>query len=201
MNGIDKIIEHIVAQSKAQCEEIVDSAQEECKRIREEYSKIEQEEYWKKVNAGAKEAENRLIRLIALAELESRKNVLATQQEMMDAAFKLAADKLIALPPHAQIPLLATLACEASITGEEEIIMSSEDKTRFGESLLQAANEALRQEGKNASLSLSEAAADIRGGFFLSGGDVIADCSIEAIVSMHRNDLTPFAAAELFTQN
>jgi hypothetical protein len=33
----------------------------------------------------------------------------------------------------------------------------------------------------------------------LSGDDVIADCSLEALVSLHRNALTPFAANQLFS--
>ena len=199
MNGLDKIVEHIAARSAAECEEIAESAIIETSRIRDMHVKTEQEEYWKIINAGTEEAKHRLERLSGLAELEAKKQVLAVQQEMLDVLFDRTVDVLLNLPSQEYISLLAKNACSASLTGEEEIILSANDRSAIGKQVLAAANAALKQRGKKAALRLSDQTADIKGGLILSGGDVTADCSLEALVSLHRNSLTVFASNQLFS--
>ena len=199
MNGLDKIVEHINSRSVAECEEIAESAIIETSRIRDAHVKTEQEEYWKIINAGTEEAKRRLERLSGLAELEAKKQVLAVQQEMLDTLFDRTVDVFLNLPSGDYISFLAKNACKASLTGEEEIILSANDKANIGKQVLAAANSCLKQSGKKAALRLSETTADIKGGLMLSGGDIVADCSLEALVSLHRNALTPFAANQLFS--
>ena len=198
MNGIEKILAHIQAESDAECEEIERAAAEECDRIRAEYAKSEQEEYLKLLEAGTKEAERRLERLGSLAALESKKHVLMTQQEMVTEAFEYAAKKLLALPEGEYVMFLAKQACSASLTGMETIILSPSDYSRIGKEVLRAANSALRAAGKAASLTLSEKTADIRGGLILSGGDIEVNCSIDALMAEYRNELSPTVASVLF---
>jgi len=94
MNGIDKLIAHISQQADMECAEIAQQAADECRRIKAEYSRVEQEEYWKFIDAGSKETERRMRKLQALAQAEADKQIDATQREMVDEAFKLAAKKL-----------------------------------------------------------------------------------------------------------
>ena len=98
MNNIEKVIERIKALSAAECEDITNQAAEDCKRLREEYSSKEQEDYWKSINAGTKETEQRLKKLGELALMEAQKQLESLQQEMLDEAFALAAKKLLELP-------------------------------------------------------------------------------------------------------
>ena len=198
MNGIDKILAHIESESSAECNAIAQSAADECRRIHAEYVRAERDEYQKMIDAGAKDAERRLERLNSLAALESKKHVLATQQEMVAAAFELAAEKLSEIPERDYIGFLAGLACSSSLTGTEMIILSQADYNRIGRDVLSAANSALVAAGKNAALTLSNKTADIRGGLILSGGDIEANCSIDALVAQYRNDLSPLIASELF---
>jgi V/A-type H+-transporting ATPase subunit E len=198
MTGVEKIIKHIASAAAAECEKIADSAVIECDRIRAEYAKVHQEEYTKIINTGKKDIERRLERLSNLAELESKKQILTVQQEMLDKVFALAVNKLLELPPNVYISFLAKLACDASLTGNEEIILSAADKKKLGTKILEAANSALITSGKKGLLTLSDKTADIRGGLILSGGNVLTDCALETIVSHNRNSLTPYAAAELF---
>ena len=198
MNGIDKILAHIKSQSDAECEVIERTANEECERIRAEYSKMEQDEYWKLVNAGTKDAERRLERLNSLAALESKKQVLMTQQEMVAEAFEQAADAILKLPEREYINFLAKQVYAASLTGSETIMLSSADRDRIGKDVLSAANAALSGEGKAANLTLSDQSADIRGGVIISGGDIEVNCSVDALVTEFRNDLAPAVASVLF---
>ena len=198
MNGIEKILEHISSESAAECGVIAREAAEECERIHQEYAKAEQDQYWELIDSGTKDAARRLERMSSLAALESKKHVLATQQEMIVAAFDLAASKLLELPEADYVEFLAKLACSASLTGTEAIILSSSDRARFGSEVLSAANSILGKTGRIASLTLSDKTADIRGGLILSGGDIEANCSVDSLVSQYRNELSPRVAAELF---
>ena len=198
MNGIEKILEHISSESASECAAIAKDASEECERVRAEYAKAEQDQYWMMVNDGTKEAERRLERLTSLAALESKKHVLATQQDMIVAAFELAATKLVELPEADYIEFLAKLACSASLTGTETVLLSPADLTRIGVQVIGAANSILNRTGRTASLTLSDKPADIRGGLILSGGDIEANCSVDSLVSQYRNELSPRVAAELF---
>ena len=198
MNGIEKILAHIKAESDAECEAIKKEAAEECKRIRAEYAETEQKEYNKLVSDGAADAERRLERLNSLAALESKRHVLMTQQEMLTAAFEHAAKALLELPERDYIDFLVRQTCAASLSGTETIILSPADRDRVGAEVLGAANASLSASGRTASLTLSDKTANIRGGLILSGGDIEVNCSIDALVEEYRNELSPSVASVLF---
>jgi vacuolar-type H+-ATPase subunit E/Vma4 len=120
MDGIDKIIEHIKHESDARCLQIAREAKDECERIRTEYFRVEQDAYWKAINAGSKETEKRLARLNELAAKEADRQIETLQREMLDEAFALAAIKLRELPEKDLQRLLA--AHEKA--GAEEVIAS-----------------------------------------------------------------------------
>ena len=198
MNGIEKILEHIKSESDAQCAAIERDAAEECERIREQYADIEQDEYRKLVDTWSADAARRLERLNSLAVLESKKHVLTTQQEMLSEAFEHAAKSILGLPESEYISFLAKIACAASLSGTEAIILSPGDRDRIGKQVLDAANSALRAAGKTASLTLSDDSSDIRGGLILSGGDIAVNCGVDALVAEYRNELSPAVASILF---
>lgn len=121
MNGLEKLTEYIKSETKAECEDITRKAAEECERIRAEYAKAEQDEYWNTINIGTKEAERRMERLSTLAEMEANKQVLATQQEMIAEAFDLAAKKLLELPEKEYSALLAKLNMKAGTNASDVV--------------------------------------------------------------------------------
>ena len=198
MNGIEKILDHIKAESDAQCEEIERAAAEERERIAADYADKERDEYRKLLDAGANEAQRRLERLNSIAALESKKHVLMTQQEMVTVAFEQAANKLLELPKSEYVSFLAKHAAAASLSGVEQIVLSPADRNNVGAEVVEAANSALRAAGRNASLTLSEKTASIRGGLILSGGSIEVNCSVDALVAEFRNELSPAVASALF---
>jgi len=98
MNNIEKIIEYIKAQNIAECEDISQTAADECEHIHAEFARLEQDEYWKAIDVGTKETEQRLESLKELAAAEAKKQIDSLHNEMLDEAFALAAQKLLALP-------------------------------------------------------------------------------------------------------
>jgi len=121
MNGMEKIIDFIRSESEAELREIAKKAGEECERIRAVYAAAEQDEYWNAIDAGTKETERRLERLNKLAEMEANKQILATQQEMINEAFALAAKKLKGLPKSDFEALLVKLGLGTEC-GADEIV-------------------------------------------------------------------------------
>jgi len=113
MQGLENIIAYIKSESDAECGAIAKEAIEECDRIRDDYARSEQDEYWKYLSAGAKDTEHRLEQLNNLAAQEAKKLIVSTQQKMIDAAFELAAQKLSELPEHELNELRARLGVEA----------------------------------------------------------------------------------------
>jgi len=107
MSSINKLIDYIKAESEAKCTEIARNTQEECGRIRAEYQRLEQDGYWKVVNAGSKETETRHNSLIELATNEANRQIISAQMEILDEAFKLAAEKIRELPDDEYKALLS----------------------------------------------------------------------------------------------
>ena len=121
MDNLEKVIEHIREEARAECEEISRRADEECRRIRAEYANLEQEEYWKNINTGTKDVEHRHEQLKNLAAMESKKKLISTRQEMVDRAFSLAEKKLLELPERDYAKLQKRLGMAAKSSHKDII--------------------------------------------------------------------------------
>ena len=198
MNGIQKIIDHIEADAAAERAAILAEAEAACAELNRPVRQAEQSEYQRLLNDGTKAAAQRREYRASIAALEAKKQVLAAKQEMVRAAFERAAQQLSELPDDRYIPLLARLAADASRTGSEVLAFSVRDASRIGEAVKDAANELLRRAGKAAGLSVSKDTRNIRGGVIVISGDIETNCSIDALVALHRNALSGKVSEKLF---
>ncbi|MDR2615069.1 MAG: hypothetical protein LBC28_00665, partial [Oscillospiraceae bacterium] len=129
---------------------------------------------------------------------EARKQLLAEKQALLSEAFELAETLLRELPDGDYTALLSRLAAEGSRTGAEELILSQDDRARFGMAITDGANKRLREAGLRAELTLSPSVRAIRGGVIVSGADIETNCSLAALVSLYKNELSPRVAELLF---
>ncbi|MDR2589546.1 MAG: hypothetical protein LBC71_00930 [Oscillospiraceae bacterium] len=129
MQGLEKILQHIKEESENQCREIAIKANKECERIRTEYSKREQEEYWSYVNNGSKDIEQRIHSLTDLASDQARKMLRTTQEDMLDAVLAITARKLSALPSRTYNEILKKLDIEEGCKPEYLIEHFRDDLT------------------------------------------------------------------------
>jgi len=127
MQGIDKIIEHIRAESEKECKEIALKANEESLRVRSLYSQKEQDAYWACVNKGSKEIEKRVESLSELAHDQAKKMVHETEQDALDDVLALTAKKLSALPSSKYEELLVKLGVEQGCRPEYLVEQYRED--------------------------------------------------------------------------
>lgn len=198
MNGIDKIIAHIKADSDAECAAIRAEAAKKCNEILARCENEAAAEYEKITGKGAQDAEKTVDRLVHAAELESKKQLLAVKQQLLSLAFDRAVHLLTELPEKEYVALLARLAAESSRTGDEQIILSESDSARIGAAVCKRANKILSASGKPASLTLSERTGNIRGGLILSSGDIEVNCSAETLAMRYKNRLAAQVAGLLF---
>ena len=165
--------------------------------------------------------------LESAAEMEARRQLLATKQDCIDEAFARAKAELLALPEDQYAKLLAKLAAKAAKTGREEILLSPRDRERVGTKVVAQANALLAQAAApdlpeelqasragsviakvvtgasallqgTAMLTLSDETRDIEGGLILRSGHVEINCAFETQLRMLRETMAAEIAAVLF---
>lgn len=129
MQGLDKLLQHVKTESENECKQIALTANNDCQRIRAEYSKKEQEEYWAYVNKGSKEIEQRTKQLAELAQEQASKMIHEVEQEMLDRVLAITARKLSALPSQTYNDILTKLGIEQGLKPEFLVEQFREDLT------------------------------------------------------------------------
>ncbi|MEG2420441.1 MAG: V-type ATP synthase subunit E family protein [Oscillospiraceae bacterium] len=227
MNGIEKITAKIDQDAQVEIDGILTQAREEAARIDGETQKKADALEASLRKKGDEAAALREERLLSVAQLEGKKMVLGTKQEMVSQAFERALAGLCALPEAQYVALLSSLAVAAAVTGREEVIFSQKDRTRYGKAVVTAANEVLAKKvspklpreltdssagallgrvvaGASAllngtgMLTIAEETRPIRGGLVLRDDRVETNCSFETLIYMQRDTLANQVAQVLF---
>ncbi len=194
MNGIEKLTQQISADAQVEIDAILAEGQKKADAVTAEYAK-RADAYTADARAKAVEAaRQREERMVSMAELAARKDLLAVKQKMVDKAFERALELLCALPEEEYIALLTKLALKV-VTGGEQLIFSESDHARVGERVVACVNSAL-PEGQ---VTLSPQTRPIRGGFILTDGDVEVNCAFETLVRLMRGEVAGEVAGTLFS--
>ncbi|MDR1692615.1 MAG: V-type ATP synthase subunit E [Oscillospiraceae bacterium] len=198
MTGIEKIIGRIEADAQLEKERILAEARAKADGIAEVYQKKADALAAELTRKGEEESEARRKRAVGVAELEARKDLLAAKQELIDAVFSAAAEKLRALPDV--VPVLAKLAANASRTGGEALTLTAADRKSVGKDVTDAANALLADAGKPANLTLSEDTLPDTavGGVKLTGDNIEVNGTFAALLANLRDEMAPEIAEILF---
>lgn len=194
MNGIEKLTARLSADAQAEIDQILAAAKAEADAVAADYAQRAEKAAADIIAKGTSAAQQREERLISMAGMEGRKELLSAKQEMVGKAFDLALEKLCALPDAEYVAMLVKLALPAVVTGHEQMIFSQKDRNRIGKAVVTAVNEAL----PNGSLTLSEQTRPMCGGFILSDGDVEINCAFETLVRLQRSEIAGDVAKALF---
>ncbi len=192
MNGLERITSRIEAEAQSEIDGILDAGKAETQRIVDGWRARIDEESRALAAKNEKAAAEREERLKSAAEMDARKTILAAKQEMVDAAYDLALDKLCALPEGEKLELLSSLLARASASGEEEAVFSAADAA-LGAKAVEKANAA-----SGGHLTLSRETAPIRGGFILRDRNVEVNCAFETLVRLQKAETAGDAAKILF---
>ncbi|MBO6092479.1 MAG: hypothetical protein J6T99_04380 [Oscillospiraceae bacterium] len=193
MKGTEKIIAHIQADAKAQADAILAQAEQQCAGIREDFDKKAKEAYAEKIRAGVKGCEDLSESKSRIAQMESKKSILALKQEMVSEAFARAKDLVLALPAEKYCAFLAKLAVQSAPDGEGQIVLNASDRKNYGEAVVKQANAALG--GK---LTLSSETGDFAGGLIVRNGAVEVNNTLELLIDLCRGDMAAEVAKILF---
>lgn len=136
-------------------------------------------------------------RMLRMAELEERKELLAKKRALMDEAFEMAGQKLSAASNTEKraffLRQLLTFA-----TGSEQLAIGGENAGWFDDRFLSDANAALLKAGKSAGLTLAPEKRSGCEGFLLITGGAEIRCTFSALLEEARTNMEQAVATDLF---
>lgn len=193
MNGGDKIIDRIKADSKSAVDAVMAQGTKSCDSIMLEAEKT----------AGKREAEieaktqAKLSQIEASAksraELETRNALLKQRRAEIDKTVECLFEYLTGLDDSAYFEALYRLASQ--LKGKSgELYLNQKDLNR----LPQDFESRVKAAGLNA--TVSQTPADISGGFVLKSGDIEENMDFKALISSRRDEIEDLIHRELFAQ-
>ncbi len=179
--SLDAIIAKINADADERIDEIKAQAQGEIDALNADISKklggtVERIESLGKDKAARTEE-----RLVSLAELASRKRMLAARQQILDKLFEEANAEMSALKKSDYQHAFSSLLSGAELSGSFEVVTSNREAAWLTKKLLSSI--------KGVELSLSEENKDYGGGFVLRHGRTELNFSFSALARSARPDL------------
>ena len=198
MDGIETITARILQDNEAEIRKLTEQSQAQAAEIEARYAAEATALSEEILRKGKRAAEDRRERLSGAAQIEIKKNVLAMKQSLLEQAFQRALSILTSLPEDEYVALLVNLAVSNTRTGQEQLIFSQVDRTRYGKKVVTAANSRLEQADRTAKLTLSETVRSMKGGLILRDGQIEVNCTFETILRLMRRDSAHQVAALLF---
>ncbi len=192
MNGLERITSRIEAEARSEVQTVVEAGRAEISKAVDGWVQKIEAERRELIERNEKAAAEREERLKSAAEMDARKTILATKQELVEEAYAMALDQLCKLSGQEKIDLLAELLVRASSSGTEEAVFSEADRAD-GAKAVDRANAA---SGKK--LTASEDTAPIRGGFILRDKNVEVNCAFETLVRLQKAETAGAVAKILF---
>lgn len=193
MNGLDKIIARMEADTQAACDALAASAAENAAAILRDCQAQADAVTRDSAQRAEAQAAEHLEHLNGSSQLACRQRVLAAKQQLIDEAFARTAQALAALPQADYIDLLAALAAENG-SGDEELLLSKTDRDAVGAAVVEAAN----AKKPGAAFRLSEETRDTGGGLVLRRGRVELNCSFTEKLRQLRQEESSAVAQLLF---
>ena len=193
MNGLEKIVARMEADTQAACDALAASAAENAAAILRDCQAQADAAAQDSAQRAAAQAAAHLEHLNGSSQLACRQRVLAAKQQLIDEAFARAAQALAALPQADYIDLLAALAAENG-SGDEELLLSKTDRDAVGAAVVEAAN----AKKPGAAFRLSEETRDTGGGLVLRRGRVELNCSFTEKLRQLRQEESSAVAQLLF---
>ncbi len=192
----EQVVEKILAEAKAEAEEIIKSAKD---KAASEKAKLDEQlsKYRKETEALAKAAaEDKKMRMLATARMGIGKELLAVKVALLEEVFVKADEQIKSLGDEEYQQLIGDLMIKAVDTGGEEVVIGKEE-SRINEDLINNINQRLSGESKG-NLHLADDRADIAGGFILRRGKIQVNVSTEVLFSEVREQLESELCNELF---
>ena len=193
MNGLEKIVARMEADTQAACDVLAASAAENAAAILRDCQAQADAVTRDSAQRAEAQAAEHLEHLNGSSQLACRQRVLAAKQQLIDEAFARAAQALAALPQAEYVDLLAALAAENG-SGDEELLLSARDREAVGAAVVDAAN----AKRPGTAFRLSDETRDTGGGLVLRRDRVELNCSFTEKLRQLRQEESSAVAKLLF---
>jgi len=192
----EQVVEKILADAKAEAEKIKKEAQG--KEAAEQAKLSEQlDKYRKQTELLAKKAgEDEKSHILAAARMDIAKEYLAEKRKILDEVFEQARRQLQNLPDEGYRALIKKLILDASETGDEEVVVDT-NENRINQEFIKQINRELGP-GCKGNLRLSDQRQDLGAGFILKRGKIKTNVSLEVLLDRARKELEIDLAKEMF---
>lgn len=195
MTGLEKILAQIQGEAQAAAEAKLRAAQakaeEECAAIA-----ARADEECRQIEAKSRQqCTAALQRAASAAQLQQRRKVLETKQQIIAEAMQAALQKMRQMPTEEYFAALRTLAVRYAQPGEGVMYFGEKDLARLPEGYEKTLNEAL---GSQRSVKISREKRPIADGFVLAYGGIEENCSLQALFAADREAMQDLAQSILF---
>lgn len=198
MAGVDKIKDKILKDCEEKVKKVIEDANKQAESIIEK-AKNEAEQKVSLIKKKADNDANEKRRIAnSMVELEIRKDILSSKQDVIEKVFKTVLDRLCTLDNNEYDKIIYNMVISAVETGEEEIVLSEEGSKKVSKDLVERVNSCLKNQGKVANVRLSQEKCDIAGGFVLKSEGIEINNSFEALLRLNRDEIEPKVAELLF---
>ena len=196
--GADRIVQRVLDDAQARAESINAEASEKAEAVISEAKDRAERRKEHILEQSRKTAAEQKGRIIGMAQMDARKDLLTAKQEMIGEAFQKALDELIGLDDETYLSVIHDLILETAETGTETVIFNSRDQEKITDHFWKEINKSLADSGKKGELELSRETRIIKGGFILHSGGVEINCSFETLLEIKRDELEYEVAELLF---
>lgn len=191
--SIEKITSAIIDEARIECEQIMNAANAKSGSVIDELKKRIVIETDVAVKGAEEEREKIISRRRSVADIDSKKIVLARKQELISECFEKAAGYIVSMEEDRYVDLLVK-AGKASGLKEGALIFNEKERETVGGKVTDALNQAV----SGGRFELADETAAIKGGYILRRDRVYINNSVEAMVEEKSRDLTGEVAKILF---
>lgn len=196
MSGLDKMKARILEEAESSARDILDRAGEEADRILREAGTAADAAAAEIAAEAVRDSLERKRRAGAAADMQRKQAVLAAKQEMIREVLREAYEEILGLEAERYFGLMEKLLKEYVLPEEGEICFNSRDLERMPEGFSGRIRTIAAEAG--GSLTLSETPLDTDGGFLLVYGGIEENCTLKAVFSSRREELSDQVNRMLF---
>lgn len=198
MSGIDKILQEIEEEGRAAADRITQEAGKKIENLRKEILEKAQARCEEIRAQGGRDSRGILERGASGAELLSRRMILEAKQELLAELLRKAQESIYQMENHEYFALIRRIVAKNALPRPGELLLSPEDRERLPDGFEKELAGLLPEGG---SLKVSSETRDIRGGCVLLYDGVEENCSIEALFSAGKDEMTDLARSILFRED
>lgn len=180
------IIDKILADADAAAKVILEKGQQEAEAIRQAAAEKAEKQAEANRRLAKAEAEKALAKEISGAQMQAKRMLLETKQEILADVISEAEKRLLSLDDAAYAEVIGNMLARLDPSLGTEIIVAEKDAARL--------SAVIREKG----FTLSNQRGDINGGFIVKNGPIEYNYSFASILAVEKEEIQQAAAAILF---